>query len=228
MEIGARLGVNKFYDYFEAFGLYGDTGLDLPGEANNKNGYLVWNRDKMTNVDLAVASFGQRFQVTPIQMVAAFSAVVNGGYLVQPYVVDSITGDNGEIIQKTETTVIRQVIRCRRDIADLVSGDQTLKLILKAGDLLPGTIQSSFRCRQLVLQLLNPDICLLLNDVFLIRSSSVRLCPYPAGSLMLRLNRVVIAADTLNHRIDLSRNFPGNIHPLTPPYIRSERMQYAA
>lgn len=110
MEIGSRLGVNTFYDYFEAFGLYGDTGLDLPGEANNQNGYLVWKRNKMTNVDLAVASFGQRFQVTPIQMVTAFSAVINGGYLVQPYVVDSITGDNGAIIQKTEPTIIRQVI----------------------------------------------------------------------------------------------------------------------
>jgi len=70
----------------------------------------VWNRDSMTNVDLAVASFGQRFQVTPIQMVTAFSAVINGGYLVQPYIVESITDDDGNIIEHTEPTVIRQVI----------------------------------------------------------------------------------------------------------------------
>lgn len=110
MEIGARLGVDKFYEYFKAFGLYGDTELDLPGEANNANDNLVWNKDRMTNVDLAVASFGQRFQVTPIQMIRAFAAVINGGNLVQPYVVESITDDEGNVLQKTEPTVIRQVI----------------------------------------------------------------------------------------------------------------------
>ena len=110
MDIGARLGIDTFYEYFKAFGLYGDTGLDLPGEANNANDNLVWNKDKMTNVDLAVASFGQRFQVTPVQMVRAFAAVVNGGNLVQPYVVDSITDDEGNVVHKTEPTVIRQVV----------------------------------------------------------------------------------------------------------------------
>ena len=110
MEIGARLGIDTFYEYFKAFGLYGDTGLDLPGEANNANDNLVWNQSKMTNVDLAVASFGQRFQVTPIQMVTAFSAVINGGNLVQPYVVDSVTDHEGNVVQKTEPTVVRQVI----------------------------------------------------------------------------------------------------------------------
>ena len=110
MEIGARLGIDRFYEYFKAFGLYGDTGLDLPGEANNANDNLVWNKNRMTGVDLAVASFGQRFQVTPIQMIRAFAAVVNGGNLVQPYVVDSITDKEGNVIQKTEPTVIRQVI----------------------------------------------------------------------------------------------------------------------
>lgn len=108
MEIGSRLGVDTFYKYFKAFGLYDSTGLDLPGEASTRN--LIWTQDAMTNVDLAVASFGQRFMVTPIQMVTAFAAVVNGGQLVQPYVVDSITADDGTIISKTEPTVVRQVI----------------------------------------------------------------------------------------------------------------------
>ena len=108
MEIGARLGIDTFYEYFKAFGLYGNTGLDLPGEASNTN--LIWPQEKMSNVDLAVASFGQRFQVTPIQMITAFSAVINGGDLVHPYVVDSITDDEGNIISKTEPTVVRQVI----------------------------------------------------------------------------------------------------------------------
>lgn len=110
MEIGSRLGIDKFYEYFKAFGLYGDTDLDLPGEANNGNDNLVWNKNSMTNVDLAVASFGQRFQVTPIQMITAFSATINGGYLMQPYVVDSISDSDGNVLQKTEPTVVRQVI----------------------------------------------------------------------------------------------------------------------
>ncbi len=108
MEIGSRLGVDTFYEYFKAFGLYDPTGLDLPGEASTRN--LIWSQDAMTNVDLAVASFGQRFMVTPVQMITAFSAVINGGQLVQPYVVDSITADDGTVIQKTEPVVVRQVI----------------------------------------------------------------------------------------------------------------------
>lgn len=108
IDIGARLGVDKFYEYFKAFGLYERTGLDVPGETDNKS--LIWSQESMTNVDLAVASFGQRFQVTPIQMVTAFSAVINGGKLMKPYVVDSITDNEGNVIQKTEPTVVRQVI----------------------------------------------------------------------------------------------------------------------
>ncbi len=104
MEIGARLGSEKFYEYFRAFGLDEPTGLDLPGEGSG----IIW--PNMSNVDLAVASFGQRFTVTPIQMITAFSAAVNGGKLVKPYVVDSITDHDGTIIQKTEPTVVRQVV----------------------------------------------------------------------------------------------------------------------
>lgn len=110
MQIGQRLGVERFYKYFLAFGLKEMTGLDLPGEANNNNSNLVWDPEKMTNVDLAVASFGQRFKVTPIQMVCAFSSVINGGNLVKPYVVDSITDSDGNTIAKTQPTVVRQVI----------------------------------------------------------------------------------------------------------------------
>ena len=89
MEIGSRLGKDKFYDYFEAFGMLESTGIDLPGEASLAGG--MWSREKMSNVDLAVASFGQRFEVTPLQMICGFSAVINGGNLVKPYVVQSIS-----------------------------------------------------------------------------------------------------------------------------------------
>ena len=108
MMIGQRLGIDKFYDYFEAFGLKEKTGIDLPGEASlAKN---IWDRDAMTNVNLATASFGQRFEVTPLQMITAFSAVINGGYLVQPYVVQSISTKDGTVVQNTETTIVRQVV----------------------------------------------------------------------------------------------------------------------
>ncbi len=108
IQIGQRLGVDKFYDYFEAFGMTAKTGIDLPGEASLKGAY--WERDAMTNVDLAVASFGQRFEVTPLQMITAFSAVINGGYLVQPYVVQSISTKDGGVVKNTEPTVVRQVV----------------------------------------------------------------------------------------------------------------------
>ena len=108
MMIGQRLGIEKFYDYFEAFGLKEKTGIDLPGEASlAKN---IWDREDMTNVNLATASFGQRFEVTPLQMITAFSAVINGGNLVQPYVVQSISTKDGTVVQNTETTVVRQVV----------------------------------------------------------------------------------------------------------------------
>ena len=103
--IGQRLGVERFYEYFQAFGYTEMTGVDLPGEEEGIN----WG-ENMTNVDLAVASFGQRFTTTPIQQITAFSAVINGGKLMQPYIVKSVTDQNGNVIQNTEPTLVRQVI----------------------------------------------------------------------------------------------------------------------
>ena len=110
MQIGQRLGLEKFYDYFEAFGLTDATGIDLPGESTPKAGISYWRRQDMTGVDLAVASFGQRFEVTPIQMAMAFAATINGGNLVQPYVVQSVSAQDGTILSNTEPTIVRQVV----------------------------------------------------------------------------------------------------------------------
>lgn len=107
IQIGQRLGVETFYKYFEAFGMTENTGIDLPGEASLQG--ANWG-ENMTNVDLAVASFGQRFEVTPLQMITAFSAVINGGKLVQPYVVQSVSSKDGTVVQNTEPTIVRQVV----------------------------------------------------------------------------------------------------------------------
>jgi len=108
MQIGQRLGIDTFYDYFEAFGMTRQTGIDLPGEASLVGAY--WPREAMTGVDLAVASFGQRFEVTPLQMIAAFSAVINGGDLVQPYIVQSVSTGDGTVIQNAEPNIVSQVV----------------------------------------------------------------------------------------------------------------------
>jgi len=103
--IGQRLGTEKFWKYFQAFGMTETTGIDLPGEANGLN----WDAD-MSIVDLAVASFGQRFTVTPLQMICGFAATINGGDLVKPYVVQSVRTKDGTVVQNTEPTVVRQVV----------------------------------------------------------------------------------------------------------------------
>ena len=122
MQIGQRLGIEKFYEYFEAFGLKEQTGVDLPGEGISQ----VWEKSAMTNVDLAVGSFGQRFKITPLQNIRAFAAVINGGYLLTPHVVQSVSKD-GTMVSSTETQVVRQVISqetsatCRKILESVVS-----------------------------------------------------------------------------------------------------------
>ena len=106
--IGLRMGGDTFYDYLKSFGVMEKTGVDLPGEASLKDAY--WSREKMTNVDLAVASFGQRFEVTPLQMITAFAATINGGDLVKPYVVQSVSTRDKTVVENTQPTVVRQVV----------------------------------------------------------------------------------------------------------------------
>lgn len=106
IEIGKRLGKTSFYNYFKAYGLTEKTGVDLPGEGNS-----VYYTDKtMGVVELASCSFGQSNAITPLQMITAFSACVNGGYLVQPYVVQQILDSSGNIVEDHDTVVKRQVI----------------------------------------------------------------------------------------------------------------------
>lgn len=101
VEMGLRLGVERFYDYLEAFGIGRQTGVDIPGEANG----IVISESAVKRVDLARIGFGQSIAVTPIQLLTAACSVINGGRLLQPYVVKEITDGNGEVIERGSTVV---------------------------------------------------------------------------------------------------------------------------
>ncbi len=106
MQIGQNLGVSNFSKYFDAFGLTDITGIDLPGEA----GSLYHTEEKMGIAELSSSAFGQTFKITPIQMMTAAAATINGGYLVQPYVVKQILDEDKNIVESYEPVVKRQVI----------------------------------------------------------------------------------------------------------------------
>lgn len=106
IQIGQALGKEKFCDYFEAFGFTEPTGIDLPGEAQS----LYVSRGRMGPVELASSAFGQTNKVTPIQMCTALCAIVNGGYLVTPYLVDKMLDGDGNVVETHQTQIKRQVI----------------------------------------------------------------------------------------------------------------------
>ena len=108
-EAAETLKPQIFYDYIQAFGFTQPTGIDLPNETRWTS---VYNAEQMAEVDtnLYTAAFGQNESITPMQMATAVAAIANGGYLVTPYVVDSISDKDGNIISQTETNIRRQVI----------------------------------------------------------------------------------------------------------------------
>lgn len=110
VSIGLKIGADTFYDYIEAFGLFEKTAIDLPGEGRG----IWWSDEVFKKSDnlssLAAAAFGQTFKITPLQMITAVSAVVNGGNLMQPYIVKQISDADGNIVLANEPTAVRQVI----------------------------------------------------------------------------------------------------------------------
>lgn len=105
-QLALRLGLDNFYEFFEKFGLGTKTGIEFSGESAG----ILMDKDSIKNVDLARMGFGQAIAMTPLQLITAISACVNGGYLVEPHLVKSITDSNGNIIVENETNVVRQVI----------------------------------------------------------------------------------------------------------------------
>lgn len=106
IEIGSRLGAEGFFDYFKSFGLTERTGIDLPAEATS----YYQDLEGMGPVELASCSFGQTNKVTPIEMITAYAAVINGGELVTPYIVSKVVDKDGNVALTNEKTVKRQVI----------------------------------------------------------------------------------------------------------------------
>ena len=110
--IALKLGGERFYEYIEKFGILEKTGIDLAGESKGVffDKELVTNTDKWGTASLTSGSFGQTFKITPLQLVRAISSVVNGGYLMEPYIVSEVVDAGGSTVLKQEPTVVRQTI----------------------------------------------------------------------------------------------------------------------
>ena len=110
--IALKLGGERFYDYIEKFGILEKTGIDLSGESKGIffDRSLVTDTDKWGTASLTSGSFGQTFKITPLQLVRAIASVVNGGYLMEPYIVSEILDADGNTVLKAEPTVVRQTI----------------------------------------------------------------------------------------------------------------------
>lgn len=118
VKVAQSLGVDRFYNYVKAFGFYDKTGIGLAGESKS----LFQAKPK--EIDMAVASFGQRFTITPIQLITGYGAVVNGGKLMKPRLVKELTDSEGNIVEKFEPEVVRTVIskQTSETVRDILEG----------------------------------------------------------------------------------------------------------
>ncbi len=122
VKVSQSLGIDRFYSYVKAFGFMEKTGIELKGEAKSQF------QTKPKEIDMAVASFGQRFTITPLQLATAYTALVNGGKLMKPRLVKELTDSEGNVVEKFEPQVVRTVIseqtsKTVRDILEGVVGD---------------------------------------------------------------------------------------------------------
>lgn len=104
--VGLRLGVERYYHYFEQFGLKNKTGVDLPGEAAT----IMHKKDAMGDVELATVSFGQSFQISPIQLVTTVSSIINGGKRVTPHLGMRAVDDNGKVVEKFRYSLRKDIV----------------------------------------------------------------------------------------------------------------------
>lgn len=120
MAVGQRLGPERYYSYFQQFGLSQKTGIDLPGEA----GTIMHKKEDIGLVELATMSFGQSFQITPMQLLTTVSSIINGGKRVTPHFGMDVENSQGDVLERFEYP----------QKADIVSGEtsQTMKMMLRA------------------------------------------------------------------------------------------------
>lgn len=126
--VGLRLGVDKYYEYFEKFGLKNKTGVDLPGEA----GTIMHKKDDMGNVELATVAFGQSFQITPIQLVTTVSSIINGGNRITPHLGVKVNDSEGNLVEELQYPVIKDIVSeetsaTMRSILEMVVSEGTGK-----------------------------------------------------------------------------------------------------
>lgn len=106
IDVGLRLGVDKYYEYFQKFGLLKKTGIDLPGEA----GTIMHQKENMGSVELATVAFGQSFQITPIQLVTTVSSLINGGNRITPHFGVSVQSPKGDFVEKIQYPVEKGIV----------------------------------------------------------------------------------------------------------------------
>jgi len=106
IEIGARVGATKFKEYFQGFGFLDKTGVELSGEGTG----VFYSNDNFNEVELATSSFGQGFQITPLQMLSAVCAIANDGMLLQPHIIKAYVDDEGNVLQSFQPKTIRQIV----------------------------------------------------------------------------------------------------------------------
>lgn len=114
MNLGARVGADRFIKYYKKFGFMESTGFDLPGEATGS----FHAASRFNDVEIATSSFGQSFIVTPLQLITAYTAITNGGVMIRPHIAKELVDDNGNVIKKFETEIIRQAIS--KETADTI------------------------------------------------------------------------------------------------------------
>ena len=148
--IALKLGGEKFYEYIEKFGILEKTGIDLAGESKGVffDKALITNTDKWGTASLTSGSFGQTFKITPLQLVRGIASVVNGGYLLEPYIVSEILDADGNTVLKQEPTVIRRTIseetsRTMRQLITSVVTEGTAKNAAVAGFTIGGKTGTS-------------------------------------------------------------------------------------
>lgn len=127
IEVGLRLGVSRYYDYFKKFGLLSKTGIDLPGEA----GAIMHKEENMGEVELATVAFGQSFQITPIQLATTVSSIINGGNRIVPHVAISSVDDMGNetklLFPSSKIDISEEVSKTVREILEKVVAEGTGK-----------------------------------------------------------------------------------------------------